>query len=453
MGELNPTVLLFAVLAIIQLRRSVESAMLDVFLPVLLLVPAVYWFRMPHLPAFPCVDAVLVPLAIAALITRSHNWRFKRADLWVVCFVLASGYTDYINIGLSGALLNFPNLACDTFFAYFVGKLLIEEGGFREQFAQRITVLLAATGFISIIEFVGKVDIYTQVARLVFFSHPYQAEQMRSGFLRVKGPFAGAEQAGIVFMMGFFIALWFWYANKARPNLRERKYFGLKRSTLLVCGISLGLYMTLSRGPWLGALAGFSIARIGLVKNRRIAIVLALVLAAVGGVYSQVKTNQYSELVLNDKTTETEMSAHYRTQLYTVYEPVAERGGLFGWSGSTYPRDRVYDSIDNEYLFLWVANGKVGITLFILIMAEAALAIVWAVRRSRHPVDTCFYYCLGGSLAGLMLVLSTVYLYAQGYVLFFLFIGWSQSLRQQRREVEAVPQGSEPRFAFRRVFA
>jgi hypothetical protein len=218
--------------------------------------------------------------------------------------------------------------------------------------------------------------------------------------------------------------------------------------------------MTLSRGPMLGLAAGYLIARIGWVKRKRLAMVVALLFLTAGGVVLHKKSVQYSELASEENQgaialDESKSSATYRTRLYEVYKPVAVAGGWFGWSGTDYPKAAAqinpdaanFFSIDNEYLLLWVAQGKVGLTLFILIVAESAIGLARAIRRSESDVDTCFYYCLGGMMAGLLVVLMTVSLMGQGYILFFLCSGWIQSLPVD----DWAPQLA-PRFDFRRVF-
>jgi hypothetical protein len=279
---------------------------------------------------------------------------------------------------------------------------------------------------------------------------------MRDGFLRIKGPFEGPEEAGIMLLVGFFLSLWLWFVNRSSQRVREPRYLGLRRSILCVGGILLGLFMTLSRGPWLGAASGFLIAQIGLAKNKRLAVIAALVLGSIGGVLAHNQAAQYSKQAKEYEESgwqglsETEASALYRTHLYDTYRPTAERGGLFGLSATAYPRIQPFDSIDNEYLFLWVIQGKVGISLFILIVLEGAIAIIRAILRAREREDACFYYCLGGMLAGLLLVLITVYMNWQALVLFFLCIGWSQSLPDQFTKIRPA---SVSRFSFRRVFS
>ena len=461
MLQFNLMVLVFTIITLVKLRQSPEVAMLDVFLPVLLLVPVIYFLRIPHVPVVACYDAVLLPLGIAALVSRSHNWRFQRSDLWIVAFGIAGFYTDYKNLDLKTAIYNFAEPGfLGGLLAYIVGKLLIEQTGYRERFAKRITVLLSAVGFLSISEFFGKHNLLILITRRFFGRIDYWADQYRSGFLRVKGPYMGAEEAGIVFLVGFFLALWLWGINKSPRNVAEPRYFGLRRSTLCVGGILLGLTMTLSRGPALGVAGGYLIARVGLVKRKHLALAVALILLTIGGVLTRQRAAAYS-MSDNDQTAvgdaaadETNSSATYRTRLYEIYKPVAEAGGLFGWSGTLYPKAaRAYNpkaadffSIDNEYLLLWVAQGKVGLTLFLLIIAEGAIALVRAILYSRHATDTAFYYCLGGMLAGLVVVLITVFLAGQGYILFFLISGWIQSL-----PVDAWAPQSDRRLEFRRV--
>jgi len=455
MQQYNLMVLVFAIITFVKLRQSLESAMLDVFLPVLLLVPAIYFLRIPHVTPVSCCDVVLLPLGTAALVYRSHSWRFQRADLWVVGFAVAGFITDCINMDLKTAVYDLVDPGfLGGVFAYVIGKLLIEQTGNREQFAKRLTVLLAAVGLISVSEFIFKYDLFVVVTHRFFGQANYWGDQYRYGFDRVKGPFLGPEEAGIVFLMGFFLALWLWFLSRNRQNQDERQYLGLRRSTLCCVGILLGLVMTISRGPELGVALGYLIARVGLVKKRGLALIVALILISSGLVIAHQRTVELQATSDDASLDETQASAAYRTRLYEVYEPFAEEGGMFGWSAakyqktsaSKYPKTAAFFSIDNEYLFLWVTQGRIGLTFFLLIAAEGAIGLIRAILRSQQAIDTCFYYCMGGMLAGLLVVLITVYLTAQGYMLFFVFSGWIQSLR-----FDAWAPRSGPQFTFRRI--
>jgi hypothetical protein len=452
MMQLNLMVLIFTILTFVQLRRSEEAAMLNVLLPALLLVPAIYYLRIPHLPPVSCYDAALLPLGVVVLFRHSHKWRLQRADLWVVGYALASFYTDYKNLDLKTAIYNLidPGLAGGVL-VYFIGKLMIEQEDSRERVARRVVSLLAVVGLLSVSEFVAKHNLFVALTHRFFGQIDYWGDQYRYGFLRVKGPFMGAEEAGIVFLIGFFLSLWLRHAAQHQA-VAEPRYLGVRRSTLCMAGILLGLAMTLSRGPLLGVAAGYLIARVGLLKKKRLAIVFALLLIGAGAVIAHERAKAYARLDSEPASAdgpkdEAKESATYRTRLYEVYEPIAIEGGLFGWSATAFPRDHSFWSIDNEYLLVWVAQGLVGLTLFVLILAEGGVTLVRCILRARQSSDICFYYCLAGTLVGLSIVLTTVFLTGQGYILFFLCSGWIQSLPDNGWVSRTVPQ-----FAFRRVF-
>jgi hypothetical protein len=265
----------------------------------------------------------------------------------------------------------------------------------------------------------------------------------------------GAEEAGIVFVIGFFLSLWLWFLNRQMTDTPEPKHLGLRRSTIYCGAIMLGLLMTLSRGPLLGAAAGYLIARIGLTKGKRLAMVVALLLLTAGGVVVHEKAASFARaetgLTHADAAAsdESKASAAYRTQLFEVYEPIAEEGGWFGWSATAFPRQITYWSIDNEYLLLWVAQGKIGITLFLLIMLEGTIGLVRAILGARRAIDASLYYCLAGMLFGVAVILTTVFLSGQGFLLFFFCIGWIHSLPSPQNSWWEQP---EARFAFRRVY-
>lgn len=456
MLQFNLMVLAFGVIAVIKLRESVEAAMLDVLLPTLLLMPATYFLHVPHVPLVSCYDVALYPIGIATIWCRRARWRYQRSDLWIACFVLSGFITDYINLDLRTALYNLAEPGfLGGMLAYFMGKLLIEQTGRREQVARRIALLLAIVGAVSTVEFFGRRDLFVTLTHRFFGRGDFWGDQYRAGFLRVKGPFMGAEEAGIVFVIGFFISLWLWIVHRRQAAAAEPKYLGVPSSALYSGGILLGLVMTLSRGPCLGAAAGWLIARIGPSKRKIFAITVALVLFTAGGIIVHQRASSLSQSQGAPSRTDTtapdesKASAAYRTRLFDVYEPVAERGGWFGWSATKFPRDLSFWSIDNEYLLLWVTQGKIGIALFLIIIAEGVIALVRALLGDQRIADVCFYYCLAGMLAGLVLILTTVFLSGQGLILFFFCLGWIQSLPGPANLYRG---RSAAQFNFRRVY-
>jgi len=88
-----------------------------------------------------------------------------------------------------------------------------------------------------------------------------------------------------------------------------------------------------------------------------------------------------------------------------------------------------------------------------LLSAEAVIAALRAARRATQRTDVYFALCIVGSVLGLLLTLTTVYMGAQSYPLFFLLMGWSQSLRQTQGATATAQAAAPARLKFRRVFA
>jgi hypothetical protein len=245
--------------------------------------------------------------------------------------------------------------------------------------------------------------------------------------------------------------MWVAYMDKAKGM--DRKYFGVRKSLLLPLILFGGLFMSQSRGPWIGALLAFAVARVGKAKNvRRAAIVTACICCIAGGIgygYAQ----RYTSGEITDATTIEQENAIYRRQLLDNYKPIIEQGGWFGWGAVDFPKVPGQNSIDNEFLLLQITQGKVGFWSFVLLGVESLISVAIASRKYSQKMDLYFYLCMGGTIAGLLLSVSTVYMGAQTFPLFFLLVGWSQSLRQTQTFAAAVPQAASTRFAFRRVFA
>jgi hypothetical protein len=275
--------------------------------------------------------------------------------------------------------------------------------------------------------------------------------QIRGGFVRIVGPFNGSILAGMVLLLGLLFSSWLGFVDGSRGT--EKKHFGIKQSWLFFGAIALGLFMTQSRGPWVGAILAYMIARIGRAKKMRRAAIITMLLCAIGGTIGYIKAEQYTAGSIWDAKDIEQENAIYRRELLDNYKPIVEKGGFFGYGVVDWPRVPGQPSIDNEFLFLEITQGKLGFWTYILLAAEAVIAGLRAARRATQRTDVYFALCMLGCVLGLLLTLTTVYMGAQSYPLFFLLMGWSQSLRQTQTATATVPEATAARLRFRRVFA
>jgi hypothetical protein len=428
--------------------KSLEDALLDVYLPVLILVPMYYEFTVPHVINIGAATATLFPILIVALVRHHDRWRFQRSDLWMGLFLVGLGISNSAGGPTIGIRAFFETIFL-ILFPYAVGKLLIEQPGLRERFIRRLCWLLAVVAVLSIVEFrLGK-NLFSSFYVLLFREAPM--EQLR-GFTRVQGPYGHAIIAGTVFTMGWILAVWLRYLDKQKLGAGERKILGIPLSMVLVGLTFLGLILTNSRGPWIGAALAFAISRIGPAKRVRRTAVLVVLCCSVAGIAGYQYSEAYTDPNLYGTAGQDQQNAIYRRMLLDSYEPVVRVGGVFGW-GIGFPRVGGQTSIDNEYLWLRLTQGPFGLWLFVLISLESIAFLISSARRSQLKTD--FYFCVTmlALLCGVLVIGTTVEIYNQAYALFFLCIGWSLSVRPTEASAEAAQLPAAANASYPRIFA
>jgi len=429
-------------------QHTVGDAAVNIFLPVFLLIPSFYGFRLPHLPGLNFPTAALIPIVVAIVGRHFKDWKFQRTDLWIFFFVAGSYYSELSHSGASNAGLIILEGVYAGILPYILGKMVLEQDGIRERFVRRFALICFVVAVVSLWEFRMGTDLFMMVEGLFLGRGQFLGGQVRNGFMRIAGTFGGSIQAGTIFSMAWLFAMWLGMVDKERGT--ERKYWGLRRSTILSIGAAGGLLMTLSRGPMIGMAISYLVARIGKAKNMTLASIVTLVLLCVGGTIGYIKAQQYTQGPAQNQDQE---NAIYRRILLDEYKPYVERGGLFGWGVVDRPVVPGMFSIDNAYLNIQLQQGNLGLWTLLLMGGESLLAAFLAARRATQRSDVFFALCMLGGMAGLLLSMTSVWLGPPMYALFFMMVGWSQSLRQTESVSVMVQQPANTRFAFRRVIA
>src|SRR5579862_1396977 len=235
-------ILVATIIAIVEIkRRSIADALIDVGLPSLLLIPAIYSLHIPHLPTIGFADAAMIPIAIATLAAYWKDWKLHRSDLWLALFMGGLYYAELMSTGSANAGLVLFGAVSAAFFPYAIGKLLLEKDGLRERFVRRFVVLLVIVSVLSIWEFRMGTNLFTTIFGVLFPGQRPWLMQIRGGFVRIVGPFSGSILAGMVFLVGLLFSAWLGFVDSSRGT--EKKYFGIKQSHLFFAAIALGLLM------------------------------------------------------------------------------------------------------------------------------------------------------------------------------------------------------------------
>src|SRR5208283_3513899 len=95
-------VLLPAVACLVVLTTgSARSALINVYLPAVLLLPQSFELRFAHVPPLTFAAAAILPLGVAVLATEMRRWRFDWMDLLVVLFAVSAALSEGISAALA----------------------------------------------------------------------------------------------------------------------------------------------------------------------------------------------------------------------------------------------------------------------------------------------------------------------------------------------------------------
>jgi hypothetical protein len=441
-------------------RGPIRKALLDVYLPALLLLPQYYNLRFPHLPPLTFADAAILPLGAALWLKEMRRWRLEWMDLWVLLFALSAGLSEGFSTALAdgtwknllavndpavvgnlaeGGLQLFQGL-CTMVLPYMLGKILIEQPLIqqygvegppaRKRVVRRIIVLLALVAGISVMDFLTGKSIWQRVFRHIFPDQPSTWwVQTRWGFGRIQGPYGHAILAGMIFLMGLIYCLWL---RRFAPRWGTRKVLnGLPLTVrgLVLWAIVAGLLMTQSRGPWIGvglALVLALLVRKLSLSKATLAFVLFLGVFSVAAYYYG---KRYTDVDINHAKTEAQRNAIYRRELIKTYTPIIKERRAFGWGYTTMPVQNGQQSIDNQYLLLAVAQGFTGLALFLMILLGSGVRLFRLAAGNLGTEERSLVFAHLTILMGLMTALSTVYLGEQALILLFFIIGWIHGMK------------------------
>lgn len=457
-------------IAVILLPALIAMAMLNsmsaarvatrVYIPCLMLVP-VYLAKSFGGLFVSDTTLVVVMLACIGVVRWSSTLSFTFLDLCVFLYAFSTFYADAHLHSLNIAFYALCGNLVTCFFPYWLARTLIEQTGSRREFAKSLVFCLAIVGLLSLYEYRMERNLFDEMAGKITGQISSWGRQTRWGFARIAGPYGHAIVAGMMFSTGALLQLWL-SGTKSWEGSRALRYFRTsRRAKVVTVGVCLGLFLTQSRGPWLGFAFGLIIASVGFAKNKRRAATVAIIGLIVAISVTTVVLDQYTAKGYTNTTTGDldKQNAEYRRNLFAVYSPLIEIGGFWGWGTPNLVYRGVIGwvrgqtSIDNEYIRLAMQQGYFGVGLLITMLLTSIYRMIRLCATLRSRQDVLFAYCMLGSLLAVAFTISTVALVDPMLQVTFLLFGWTQSIRPTANEDEALLPTATPRFKFKRVFA
>jgi O-antigen ligase len=176
--------------------------------------------------------------------------------------------------------------------------------------------------------------------------------------------------------------------------------------TVLCFAIGFTLVLTLSRGAWMGAVAGLAVA--ALFRARRLILVIALGAATQSFWVPQEARSRVEATVIDDGEGEGEIekSAAMRVEQYKSLGAMMAPRPIFGWGYQSYPKVferygtlKRYKGAHSSYCQFGTEEGVIGLALLALVLG----AIIWTGYRAARYCPEPFHQWIGvGVMAGIL---------------------------------------------------
>ena len=429
------------------LRRGPERAFLNVYLPVLLLLPLHFGWTISGQLTF--ADTAILPIAAFLLLRPKPKWQWSTIDFLVIGYFAIGVIAEGVNKGYK---LGSQNLAlqelCSILLPYFAAKQMFRHPEFAVDVAKRIAVSLTIVTILSVYEFRMGVNLFTWPFQSI--SPAYGA--IRGGYTRIAGPYYHALSLGLMMAFGFRFARWLEWNGVWKDRL---PFLPISKIHFCELAIAAGSIMSLSRGPWLAAACGAVVVAVCRAQNRKRAILSIILLTAVVGGPIYTKFNAYVSVDPTAASDVLQEDAAYRNKLVPVYIPVVEERATWGWGVGGFPVVAGMWSIDNGYLFMALTWGVYALAIMVALFLwpPIRLAMFSLPLRRNDPRALAAF-----SMIGIYVIYAVMDCTASGggtpWSLLILVAGWTATLLNAAAPEFAVDQvWTSPRtqLGFRRV--
>lgn len=443
------------------LKQGLEKAFLTVWIPFFLLMPFVFWVNIPGLPDPNFMQAAILPILFVLLRDKLASMRFGRMEFLLALYVLVRVGADYLSRGYSDAQNYAFYVLSSLIGPYLIGSYLIN--------SRRMDI---ATARMFVLVFLLMFPLFLYEAKFwvspiykIFsplFPNASSGLSIRWGIARTAGTFEHPILACIMIIVVYRLHRWLsWQGVWAQPQegwlgriqkQAARLPFGFTHQISIV--LILMALMTLSRGPWIGGLAGAALVLVGNAKNRKMWLAIVVVGFLLGGVLGQVALDAYITPNEGEVLSGEAQTMLYRKVMIDQYKSFLMDKFWTGWGLTTVPTIRGMESVDNAFFLMALQHGVLAPALFVMIFLYAIASQIkfgLAAAPGTSPIGFTF----SGIYLMCFLAFTSVYMGAQTEPMLFLLLGWGESIKNRKAHDDLTPGAptgqTPPAFAFKRV--
>lgn len=346
--------------------------------------------------------AILLPM-LAGAIRRKPLFQYP-ADKYVLAFFVLNAVLAFRDTSFTNGLRGTTYVTVDMLVPYFVLSRYLDNFADIRKVLFALLAALAFTGMVNVFETIRTWYVYEEMMLNVNGARYIVTERL--GLLRATGPFGVPSRSAFALTIGLGLC----WALLSRMQRRAM-------ITTIVAALSAGLFLTFSRGNWIGAtIVGSAYL---FTANRKQFFRLGAALAVVWITLSALDFTDEIVSVLpfiGAEQSEAAETVNYRQALLDTSIRVANETPWFG--SSTYHEHPDMNALRqasglldmvNHYLIILLSTGYVGLVIFICIFLSTLMSLRRALAKSVDKAieESTLCRALMFTLTGLLVAITT----------------------------------------------
>lgn len=423
------------------IRRGPQETFLKVLLPFFLFMPFVFWVNIPGLPDPNFMQAAILPILYVLIRDYKDRFKFGRMEILLTTYVTIRVINDFLGRGYSDAQNYLFYMLSTLIGPYMIGKYLID--------SRRMDIATAKT-FVLLFMFMFPMFLYeakfwaspSYKIFSVFFPNAFSGLSIRWGLARTAGTFEHPILACIMVVTIYRLHRWLcWIGEWDKPQIgilstldKITRFVPIPFKYRVSIALILMALMTISRGPWIGGLAGAALTVTGNFKKRKLWLGLILGGFVIGGGLGKMALEAYTTVGEGEVLSGEAQTMLYRSVMLEKYNGFLKEKYYTGWGLTTVPKVRGMESVDNAFFLMALQHGIFAPACFVIIFIYAMISqIKFGLKTPMGQIP------IGFTFSGVYLVcfisFSTVYMGAQTEPMLFLLLGWGESIKNRPLEV------------------
>jgi hypothetical protein len=437
---------------IVLMRKGIQSAFLTVLIPFFLYMPFSFWVNIPGLPDPNFMQAAIIPILYILIRDYRAQFKFGIMEILLSIYIVIRVVNDFLGRGYSDAQNYLFYMLSAMIGPYLIGKYIINNKKMDIATAKAFVFMFA----LMLPMFIFETKFWVSpVFKILsgFFPNAISGLSVRWGMARTAGTFEHPILACIMIITVYRLHRWLcWIGEWEKPQTGILKFIDNLTKLIPIpfkYRISIALIlmalMTISRGPWIGGLAGAALTFTGNFKNRKLWLGILLMIFILGGSLGKIALKAYTSVGEGEVLSGEAQTMLYRAVMLDKYNGFLEEKYYTGWGLTTVPQVKGMESIDNAYFLMALQHGIFTPILFIIIFLYAMVSqIKFGLTAPIGEIP------IGFTFAGIYLVcfiaFATVYIGVQTEPMLFLLLGWGESIKNRPNEISNITTNQSPQL-------